>query len=102
MFIVARSNGSHIATGVGMNRTRVLALDLLSPVLVIRHPDFVARFVHGSCLECTNRQPYAQRRQLAVTKVTVRRIWAAPPAVKFLKKMRVSVTEVMCWAHSRA
>jgi hypothetical protein len=67
MFIVARCNGSHIATGVGMNRTRVLALNLLSPVLVIRHPDFVARFVHGSRLKYTNRQSYAQKLPLAVT-----------------------------------
>ena len=73
MFIVARSNGPHIAAGVGVNRTRVLALDLLSPVLVIRHPDFVARFVHGSRLGYANRQPYAQKWQLAVTKVT--RAW---------------------------
>jgi hypothetical protein len=74
MFIVARSNGSHIATGVGMNWTRVLALDLFAPVLVIRYPDFVARFVHGSRLGYANRQPYAQKRKPAVTKVTVRRI----------------------------
>ncbi len=48
-------------------RARVLALNLLSPVLMIRHPDFVARFVHGSRLEYTNRQPYAQKLPLAVT-----------------------------------
>jgi hypothetical protein len=55
MFIVAPSNGPHIAAGVGMNRTGILALDLLSPVLMIRYPDFVAWFVHGSRQENANR-----------------------------------------------
>ena len=78
MFIGARSNGPDIATRVGVNRAGILTLDLLSPVLVIRHPDVVAWFFHGSRLEYTFRQPYAQRRQLAVTKVTVRRILGRP------------------------
>ncbi|MFZ1137852.1 MAG: hypothetical protein WAN76_01660 [Candidatus Sulfotelmatobacter sp.] len=81
MFIVARGNGPHIATRISMNWARVLAFDLLSPVLMIRHPDVVAWFGHGCRLECTNRQPYAQRRQLAVTKVTVG-CMSSPPEIE--------------------
>ena len=67
MFVVARGNGPHIATRISMNWARVLAFDLLSPVLVIRHPDFVARFFHGSRLQYTNHLPYAPKLPLAVT-----------------------------------
>jgi hypothetical protein len=37
-----------------MNRTRILALDLLSPILVIRYPDVIAWFSHDSRLEYVN------------------------------------------------
>jgi hypothetical protein len=82
MFIIAIGDCPHVSASVGMNRTGVLTLDLLPPVLVIRYPDSVAWFVHGSRLEYTNRESYAQKRQLAVTKVTVRRILGSSSPIR--------------------
>ena len=54
MFVIAVGDGPHIAARIGVYRTGMLALDLLSPILAICYPDSVTYFVHGRRPECAN------------------------------------------------
>ena len=45
VFILARRNGPHVTACIGMDRTRVLAFDLLTPILPVCASDLVSLMV---------------------------------------------------------
>jgi hypothetical protein len=50
VFILARRDGANVSTRIGVNRTGILAFDLLSPILPVGHSDLVMLLVQRSRL----------------------------------------------------